>query len=327
VANELLAILPKRSQEIVKKRFALSQEKPQTLEKIGGEYGITRERVRQIVTDAFKKIAQKRNDTAVIIAKEKIIFTIEANSGIIGEADILKILGGNDWREANAAGFLRACFDEIKIAESEDIKKSWTVGSKISARVRQVAAIAKEILKKEGKPFSESDLVEKIIDQKSEFSREEIANYFAVLAGVEKNKFEKWGLSDWKEINPKGTRERIYSVLREKKKPLHFSQIALFIDEYKLSPRKAHIQTVHNELIKHEHFVLIGRGVYALKEWGYAQGTVKEVLKNILGKKSLTRDEVLQEVAKVRQVKKATILINLGNEKLFGREGEKYWVR
>ncbi|NMC87087.1 MAG: hypothetical protein GYA69_01385, partial [Candidatus Moranbacteria bacterium] len=62
-------------------------------------------------------------------------------------------------------------------------------------------------------------------------------------------------------------------------------------------------------------FVLVGRGIYALAEWGYKKGTVKDVIEEIIkaAKKPLKRDEIIGKVLKVRQVKKSTIVINLNN--------------
>jgi DNA-directed RNA polymerase delta subunit len=154
-------------------------------------------------------------------------------------------------------------------------------------------------------------------------------NLLEVMAGFAKNAFDKWGLFDWKEINPKGTREKIYIVLKERNKPLHFVEIAEHIDKYQLSKKKAHPQTVHNELIKDDRFVLIGRGIYALKEWGYQEGTVKDILKDILkkSKKPLTKDEILEQVFKMRKVKKSTVMINLNNSLHFMKEKNQYSIK
>jgi hypothetical protein len=327
VVTELLADLPIRSQDIVKKRFGLSQEKGQTLEKIGKDCNITRERVRQIVTDALKKVSQKKNEENFKEAEKKIVWTIEANGGIIKEKELIKKLSAGSWKEANAVSFFRACLHGISTIEDDHIDKSWVLDKKVTDGVKEVGLLVKEILKAEKRLFEEIELIEKVLPHKKHLSHKEVGHYLSVLVGVEKNQFEKWGLAEWEEINPKGTRERIYAVLREKKNPLHFSEIAKYIDEYGLSKKKAHLQTVHNELIKHEQFVLIGRGVYALREWGYAEGTIKDVLKNILSQKALTKEEILKEVSKVRQVKKATVLINLGNSKMFVKENNLYRVR
>jgi DNA-directed RNA polymerase delta subunit len=136
-------------------------------------------------------------------------------------------------------------------------------------------------------------------------------------------------MRDWTEISPKGTREKVYLILKEGKKPLHFTQIAKLIDQYHLGKRKAHPQTVHNELIKDDRFILVGRGIYALAEWGYSKGTIKDVLTNILEKssKSLSREELIKKVLEVRKVQKATILINLNNSKIFQKQKDFYSVK
>jgi DNA-directed RNA polymerase delta subunit len=132
---------------------------------------------------------------------------------------------------------------------------------------------------------------------------------------VQQNVFSKWGLYTWSDIKPRGTREKAYLVLKNKKKPMHFRQIATLIDEAGLHSKhsQSHPQTVHNELIKDERFVLVGRGIYALKDWGYAPGTVKEVIHDILSKNGvpMKKQEIIEAVLKVRQVKTTTIAINL----------------
>ena len=328
-ASELLADLPQRSQEIVKKRFGLFQAKPQTLEKIGTDYGITRERIRQIITDVVKKISLKRNEPGFKKAEDEIIFTIEANNGIIKKSEIIEILSAGDYREANALIFLYECSSKIFAVEEESIHESWVVNKKKIEKVKEVALMAQEILKKEKKLLTDKEIIKAIAGSRQDLPGEEILNYLKVLSGIEKNKFGKWGMADWAEINPKGTRERIYAIFKEKKTPLHFTQIAKLIDEYGLSKRKAHVQTIHNELIKNDRFVLIGRGIYALKEWGYYAGTIRDVLERIFrkNKKFLSKEEIFREVSKVRQVKKATVLINLSNDKLFVKQNNLYSVR
>jgi Holliday junction resolvasome RuvABC DNA-binding subunit len=89
--------------------------------------------------------------------------------------------------------------------------------------------------------------------------------------------------------------------------------------------RKAHVATTHNELIKDTRFVLVGRGMYALKEWGYTQGVVRDVIREVLRDKgALSKDEIIEKVLKERHVKPGTIVVNLQNQKYFkrGKEGK-----
>ena len=85
--------------------------------------------------------------------------------------------------------------------------------------------------------------------------------------------------------------------------------------------KEAHVATTHNELIKDDRFVLVGRGLYALSEWGYSNGVVRDVIKTVLKDKgALTKEDVIKEVLKQRQVKENTIYVNLQNPRYFRKD-------
>lgn len=132
------------------------------------------------------------------------------------------------------------------------------------------------------------------------------------------------GLIEWRHINPRTLRDKILFVLRNNKKPMHFTGITETISGLNFDNRSVNLQAVHNELIRHDHFVLIGRGIYALTEWGYEKGTVADVIEAILGKhKELGQDEIIDKVLGKRQVKQITIVLALKNGKKFERVGRK----
>src|SRR3989338_7120196 len=106
----------------------------------------------------------------------------------------------------------------------------------------------------------------------------------AISKSLDKNVFGEFGLASWAEIHPRGVRDKSYLVLKKEGKPKHFREITQLINDARFSPRKAHVQTVHNKLIKDNRFVLVGRGIYGLSEWGYEPGTVKEVIASLLRK-------------------------------------------
>jgi DNA-directed RNA polymerase delta subunit len=188
---------------------------------------------------------------------------------------------------------------------------------------------AEKIISQEKKLFTDEEIVENLALLFPEFPKKKILNFLKASAKIKKNKFGKWGMKHWPEVTPKGTREKVHLILKEHKKSMHFTQIADLIDKFELGKRKAHPQTVHNELIKDERFVLIGRGIYALKEWGYSEGTIQEVIKNILQEKKrpLKKEEIIKEVLKIRKVKKTTISINLNNSGVFERVDETYTIK
>jgi len=144
------------------------------------------------------------------------------------------------------------------------------------------------------------------------------------LASISKNVASlhgRWGLTKWPMVNPKNIRDKIYVVLHDHKKPMHFSEIAQAIAASDFKRKDVTTQAIHNELIKDKRFVLIGRGIYALKEWGYKKGTVADVIAEVLKKESgpLHRDEIVRRVLKSRHVKETTILLNLQGKPQFKR--------
>lgn len=54
--EEVLASLSDREAKVLKMRFGLMNEKPMTLEEVGKEFGVTRERIRQIEAKALRKL-------------------------------------------------------------------------------------------------------------------------------------------------------------------------------------------------------------------------------------------------------------------------------
>ena len=58
----ILATLSEREQKIVRMRFGIGGERPHTLEEVGAEFSVTRERIRQIEAKALSKL-RKHKDT------------------------------------------------------------------------------------------------------------------------------------------------------------------------------------------------------------------------------------------------------------------------
>jgi RNA polymerase primary sigma factor len=57
--NQVLAMLEPREADIIRLRFGLDGRDPLTLEEVGGQIGITRERVRQLQEQALRDLRNK----------------------------------------------------------------------------------------------------------------------------------------------------------------------------------------------------------------------------------------------------------------------------
>lgn len=329
--KKLLAVLGDRSRDVITSRFGLGNDtKRMTLEAIGKKYKITRERVRQIENYSIQNIRKSKE-----YAKEKVVFdelkTIMTELGsVISEESLLKHLS-KDKSTQNQIHFLLVVGDEfIKDKEDEEFKHRWTIDKELSKRVHQAIRDLYSKLS-DDEILLESDMIEKFLehlkDVSEKYKNQEIAKRWLELSKlIDKNPLGEWGKSGSSNINAKGMRDYAYLVIRRHGSPIHFREVAKLITE--LFKKKAHVATTHNELIKDPRFVLVGRGLYALSEWGYMSGVVKDVIKNIVQKNGpLTKDEIVKKVLKERYVKENTIMVNLQNPKFFKKNKDnKYEI-
>lgn len=109
---------------------------------------------------------------------------------------------------------------------------------------------------------------QKFLDKAETINRNKVLySLMQAVKQLDRNKYGQWGMSDWNEIKPKTVNDKIYLVLKNEGKPMHFTAIADKINEVKFDNKKANAATVHNELILDDRYVLVSRGTYALKNW------------------------------------------------------------
>ena len=206
--------------------------------------------------------------------------------------------------------------------ETDDFYARWHVDSTTAEKVHAALSSLYAALSDED-VLPEGELLDRFLDElkgvNDAYKNEEIMKRWLSLSKtIGANPLAEWGRSEAPAIRTKGIRDYAYLVIKQKGTPMHFSDVAKQISS--LFAKKAHVATTHNELIKDPRFVLVGRGLYALAEWGYSPGVVRDVIRDILKKQGpLTRERVMEEVRKVRYVKDNTILVNLNDSKNFKR--------
>lgn len=309
-------IFTSRTKEIVSSRFGLSGGKTKTLEEIGKEYGITRERVRQILASAFSLVKQRRDNPYYLEAVSRIESVLAEYNGILPSDELFAILSGDDKRERGAIRFFLECMKTVEEEKENSVRPRVFVSAGFPfSDWEKSFSVAAAVLRDAGTALDADELYARAAKRGLPVGRKVFFNYLAASSSIRKNAFGRFGFSNSSEICPRGTREKAYLVLKMNGRPLHFKDIAARIDEIGLQKngRKTHPQTVHNELIKDQKFVLVGRGLYALSEWGYSRGTVREVLEGILASSAapMKRERILEEVLRVRRVKRSTVVINL----------------
>ncbi len=321
VTKKLLGTLQDRAHDIIVNRYGLGDDtQSKTLEAIGKKYGITRERVRQIENAALSAIRKSDNFKSEHKTFSELKDLINSMGSLVHEDDFLSAVS-KDQNTKNHIHFYLVLGDEFKkLKEDDHFKSRWSIDEKLSDVVHNALhSVYKNLDDKE--LLSENDLVTRFIgelkDVSAQYKNEEIAKrWLSISKKIAKNPLGEWGPSDSQNVKTRGIKDFAYLMMKKHGSPMHFREVAKAIMD--TFGRKTHVATTHNELIKDSRFVLVGRGYYALEEWGYKPGVVRDVIAEILKKEGpLSKEEVVDRVLKERFLKKNTILVNLQNPKYF----------
>ncbi|MBI4363772.1 MAG: hypothetical protein HY545_02890 [Candidatus Doudnabacteria bacterium] len=335
LVENILLLLKERDRQIVSARFGLASQDVETLEAIGKKHNLTRERVRQIEKDSLNFI--KRKKLPELEAALQLIFdTILEHGSIISSDELIGTLlpGSIDLNERMSVKFLLTLGDQfLQNRESSEYLENWSIVGFDFSLLQQTVNTLVGLLKQAGAVLPKTDLIERFkssdfyAQHQAQLPDKAISSYLNLSKQLRINPFNEIGLRDWTEVKPRDVGDKAYLVLKHHGKPEHYSAITKLINESRFDGRTAYQETVHNELIKDSRFVLIGRGIYALSEWGYKKGVVADVIVEILrgAGRPLARDEIIDQVLKKRQVKRNTILVGLSNKKHFQKVGkDKY---
>ncbi len=321
VTKRLLSNLQDRAYDIIVNRYGLTDSADsKTLEAIGKKYSITRERVRQIENAALAAIRKSETFKAEHKTFSELKALIETAGAMVHEDDFLSFVS-KDKSIQNHVRFYLVLGDEFKMMkDDEHFNARWTVDESLSEVVHEALhSVYRTLDDKE--LLSEEDLVSRFLkevkDVADQYKSEEVARrWLNISKKIAQNPLGEWGPSSSQNIKTRGIKDYAFLMMRKHGSPMHFREVAKAIAD--TFGKKTHVATTHNELIKDSRFVLVGRGYYALAEWGYKPGIVRDVIKEILVKEGpLSKEDVIDRVLKERFLKKNTILVNLQNAKYF----------
>lgn len=335
LVQQLFMVLTDKEVTVVKRRFALMGQPKQTLEKIGKQFKVTRERIRQIESIALSKLRRTVRTTRLDEVNEIAKGILRTQGGLMREDDLLSMVLKRIQGTTNADGsVLRLCFSiDTEMSEtgrSQTFVPFWRLSSLAEEDISTVIENVVKILKKRKTCMKQEEIVSAIQSMnlfKDRIpSRELIASCLKVDERLREID-EGWGLSEWRFVRPRSIRDKVEIILKKTGQPLHFMEIANKIRETKFDHKNVTVQAVHNELIRYPQFVLVGRGLYALREWGYEPGTVADVIESVLKEKGpLSKKEIISEVGKQRTVKVGTISLNLQKMPYFVRVGRAVYA-
>lgn len=323
LVKQLLEEVPERAREVLTYRFGLgASSERETLEAIGERWNITRERVRQIEAAGLEAIRGSKSFKNAKAAFDELSGYMHSLGAVVEEEELLSGLAADE-KARNRFRFLlvvgSAFFRE---RETDDFYARWHVDQGTAERVHQALTRLYASLS-DTEVLAEGEMIDRFLDElkgiNDAYKNEEVLKRWLSLSKtIAANPLSEWGRTDAPAIRTKGIRDYAYLVIKRAGQPMHFSDVAKAISQ--LFAKEAHVATTHNELIKDSRFVLVGRGLYALSEWGFQPGVVRDVIREVLQKHGpLTREQVIDEVKKVRYVKDNTILVNLNDAKYFKR--------
>jgi hypothetical protein len=330
ILDDIFMVLSEKEKDVIVKRFSLNNKPKMTLEKIGQEFSVTRERIRQIEKIALGKLKRTVTSTKLNEISTLAKGFIQDKGGVSTEknlvSEILNVIGSQENVDANIIRLALNITPELELTEKSNLfYPFWRMNNITEKQVVQIIETSIAVMNKKGDLLEDStiaDEVQKALSEKNiSFEKSTIISSLEVDRRIKKvgNTF---GLMSWRHINPRSIRDKAYIVLKKTQNPLHFIEIANKISESGFDKKVVTTQAVHNELIRYDQFVLVGRGLYALKEWGYKKGTVADVIEDMLAKKSpMSKQEIMLGVLKQRQVKKGTISLNLQKNPHFVRVG------
>ncbi|HVB20037.1 MAG TPA: sigma factor-like helix-turn-helix DNA-binding protein [Candidatus Paceibacterota bacterium] len=323
LVKRLLAAAPERAREILIRRFGLGADsKRETLEAIGDRSGITRERVRQIEAAGLDAARASKAFKESRAAFEEIARYIDSLGAIVPEDVLLASLGKDEKSRNRFRFFLMLDSAFFRERETNDFLARWHVDAATAKHIHD--ALSKLYVSlSDDEVLTEAELLDRFLDELKDvndaYKNEEILKRWLSLSKrIASNPLSEWGRTSAPAIRIKGIRDYAYLAVKRHGAPMHFSAVAKAIGT--LFSKKAHIATTHNELIKDPRFVLVGRGLYALTEWGYTPGVVRDVIREALERTGpMKKEEIIKQVKKARFVKDNTILVNLNDSRYFKR--------
>lgn len=331
ITKKITSHLPERASDVIMNRFGLTDDgQKKTLEEIGKKYHITRERVRQVEDAAINLIKKSSAYKAEQAIFEELRGVMHKLGSIVAEHELLPYIS-KDKATQNHIHFLLELGDAFtKHRETDHFHVRWSVDDQMTEKIHEALKKLYHSLGDEDL-IPEAEMIKKFLDHLKEESDqyrddEIVKRWLSISKTVSKNPLGEWGKSTSPNVRTRGVKDYAFLVMRRHGSPMHFKEVADAIS--KTFSKKTHYATCHNELIKDSRFVLVGRGMYALSEWGYKVGIAREVIEDILKREggALSKEEIVNRVMKERYFKKNTILVNLANPKYFKKNKSGLYI-
>jgi len=237
LVNNLLILLSEKEKFVIQKRFNLDHTRRFTLEEIGKHFNVTRERIRQIEKNAITKLRRNVFNTDLVSILECAKEVLEQSGNLVAErkmlAALINFVGKDAAKKIDVESIKLALslHDEfVHVGNTIYFNPYYKSKAVDDVFVKDVAEKAVKLLKKRGDTIKK----DKVTGEISKLFKSQAIPKELILSILEIDKRIKVlkdsvGLMDWRNINPRTLRDKIFYILRENKKPLHFVEIANII--------------------------------------------------------------------------------------------------
>ncbi len=329
IVEIMFQVLSEKEKIIIKRRYGLGIKEYETLEKIGRTFNVSRERIRQIEAQALQKLKRHVVHTPIKNIHQIGKKILEDAGGLIEEEKLYRLMEEKlplkpDRHYLKLS--LELDTEILQCGNTGYFKAHWKLSYLSEKEIKRLSDDFVKMLEKENKVLLLSEATKRLPESEKKYNETFFNELFEIDKRIKLVK-EGLGLRSWAHINPQNVREKIFYILHRETKPLHFRMIAKKMEEYAFDKKRVNKHTIHNELIRNENLIHVGRGVYALKEWGYEKGSVKDIIVNILKRehRPITKNELIEAVQKQRLVKESTVLLNFKELEGIERIGRNHY--
>lgn len=331
VIDDLLLVLNQKERMVITKRYSLDNKPRETLEMIGNRFNVTRERIRQIEASALKKLQRNVHNSALESVSRYIEEYLQVRGGLSLEEQLVSsIIVEMEMTDNALTGQIVRLVLAItpNTARSDStrlFRRFWYLQDMVTmSEIRRVANTSYKVLKQHGDTRHIDEHITLTLDATDLMSQASfvVRSILEVDSRLRIMKNKQVGLQEWRHVNPRSIHDKALLILKERNEPMHFIEIANAIIDAEFDTKRVTVQAVHNDLIRYSDFVLVGRGIYGLSEWGFTTGTVADVIAEYLRDNGpATKQDIVSHVQESRSVKIGTISLNLQKEQAFVRVG------
>ena len=330
LVDKALESLTDQQRRVLVLRFGLDGKEKRTLQEIADEYSLTRERIRQVQNMAINKL---RGDACAGLLASAFTYFEEVLHKCGGAASSDALCTQSEFTTKEEQTYIHLLLLVGKnfnpSVATDDVEHYWYLDEKSKQSLdTALQHVHSKIEQQQDALLTEEELQTLFNDASREYQEHLPACTDAMCLSrkVKKNPLGEWGLVTHPEIALNGLTSYIRLVLRSAGKPLHFNEVADRVSE--IRGVECHRGSCHNELVRRDDFILVGRGLYALESMGYRPGTIADII--VAGMKErgpMTQREVIDYVSRERHVKPQSIVLTLGKKGMFAKdERSRYFL-